>query len=285
MAGVTIPLTRRQGDGSPDLTRASWRRPESCGLQAGWSNLAAPTAPILPSLPPGPSTDFKFLRDRLWDDDHGGFHWEVDSRTGIPLKTNRHLYGQAFGLFALSEYTIATDSAEARSMADRLHDLIERNAYDSEFDGYHEYLTPDWHPIGSDEISYMGHPASVKQLNTHLHLMEAVTAYTRLNGSDLVRDRLRELIRIQSRHVVVDDGIGCTDLHTRDWRKPDDPASNIVNYGHDLENIWLLIEAHRAMGLSESAELELYERLFRSSVQNGWDLDKGGLLLQRTGRA
>jgi len=52
---------------------------------------------------------YRFLMDHMWDAEHGGFYWEVD-RTGTKIVApHKHLYGQSFGLYALSEYARATD--------------------------------------------------------------------------------------------------------------------------------------------------------------------------------
>ena len=42
-----------------------------------------------------------FLREKMWDAEHGGFYWEVDSKGDRATKPEKHLYGQAFGLYAL----------------------------------------------------------------------------------------------------------------------------------------------------------------------------------------
>src|SRR5690606_13283827 len=51
---------------------------------------------------------FAFLRDHLWDAEHGGFLWLV-SRDGAPLpdasgRIVKQAYGNAFGIYALAAY-------------------------------------------------------------------------------------------------------------------------------------------------------------------------------------
>jgi mannose/cellobiose epimerase-like protein (N-acyl-D-glucosamine 2-epimerase family) len=50
-----------------------------------------------------------FLVDRMWDAKVGGFHWAVQ-RDGRPLICDKRTYGQAFAIFALSEYALAAES-------------------------------------------------------------------------------------------------------------------------------------------------------------------------------
>ena len=55
---------------------------------------------------------FQFLKDRMWDAANGGFYWEVDVTGDQQLKPNKHLYGQSFALYALSEYYLASGKQE-----------------------------------------------------------------------------------------------------------------------------------------------------------------------------
>src|SRR5512134_3923821 len=79
---------------------------------------------------------FRFLRDRMWDAGHGGFFWELDPTGTKVLRSDKHLYGQAFGLYALSEYYLASGNPEAHSLANRLFALLESRAHDEEYGGY-----------------------------------------------------------------------------------------------------------------------------------------------------
>ena len=47
---------------------------------------------------------YRFLTEKMWDAEHGGFYWEVDVTGEKQLKPDKHLYGQSFALYALSEY-------------------------------------------------------------------------------------------------------------------------------------------------------------------------------------
>ena len=78
---------------------------------------------------------FRFLRDRMWDAEHGGFYWSVDPSGMKVLQPNKHLYGQAFGLYAVSEYYLASGNPEALALADRLFALLEARAHDPQYGG------------------------------------------------------------------------------------------------------------------------------------------------------
>ncbi|MHC4121152.1 MAG: AGE family epimerase/isomerase, partial [Planctomycetota bacterium] len=51
---------------------------------------------------------YRFLKEKMWDGKNGGFYWEVDATGDKKLKPRKHLYGQAFALYAMSEFYLAT---------------------------------------------------------------------------------------------------------------------------------------------------------------------------------
>jgi mannobiose 2-epimerase len=219
---------------------------------------------------------FRFLSDRLRDAEHGGYFWEVDQTGTEPRRPNKHLYGQAFALYALAEYHLATDDRQALDLADRLFDTLERHSHDGEHGGYHEYFTPDWKPVPSDQPAYMG-ITGVKLMNTHLHLMEAMTTYVLASRRPVARTRLAALMEIQSNTVVRKSGGFCTDKYRPDWTPIVDPPHNVVSYGHDIENVWLLMDARRALDLPQAPLVDLYRTLWDYSTEYGLDTDVGGL--------
>jgi len=219
---------------------------------------------------------YAFLRDRMWDAEHGGFYWEVDAAAGRPAQDRKHLYAQAFALYALSEYVLATGDRSALELAGRLVDIIERRAHDKQFGGYAEYFARDWSPLAPDTASPVGGTAGMKLMNTHLHLMEAFATYVRASNLPLARTRLDELIAIQSDKVVRKSLPACTDRYLRDWTPILDEVASRVSYGHDLENIWLLADALDAAGRPPAQLFDLYRGLFEYSLRNGFDDRQGG---------
>jgi mannobiose 2-epimerase len=113
-------------------------------------------------------------------------------------------------------------------------------------------------------------------MNTHLHLLESVAEYYRASHSSVARDRLFELITIQSNAVVRKELTACTDQYTRDWKPILEGSAARVSYGHDLENIWLLANAMRTLDQSNAPLVDLYRRLFAYSRKYGFDEEDGG---------
>jgi mannobiose 2-epimerase len=68
----------------------------------------------------------------------------------------------------------------------------------------------------------------------------------------------------------------CTDKYQLDWTPLHGPEFDRVSYGHDIENVWLLIEACDAAGTSNGPLVDLYRTLFDYSLRYGYDSGSGG---------
>jgi len=219
---------------------------------------------------------YRFLIDKMWDHKDGGFYWEVDATGNQKLKPNKHLYGQSFALYAMSEYALASGRKDVLTFTTKFFNLLEAKAHDATYGGYNESFAPDWTPLPANEQSYMGAPCDLKLMNTHLHLLEAVTTFYRASKTPLARARLLELINIESNAVVRKNLGACTDKYDRNWTVRLDNNYARVSYGHDIENIWLLIDACDAAGVANGPFLDLYKTLFEYSLKYGYDEANGG---------
>jgi mannobiose 2-epimerase len=219
---------------------------------------------------------YRFLKDKMWDAENGGFYWEVDATGNKKLKPRKHLYGQAFGLYALSEFYLATQRKDVLEFAVRFFHLLEAKCHDNVYGGYIEFFNEDWTPVPAGEGSYMGPQGDLKLMNTHLHLLEAMTTFYRASKLPLARECLLELINIESNAVVRKNLGACTDKYDRDWTPRLDDDFARVSYGHDIENVWLLIDACEAAGISNYPFLDLYKTLFDYSLKYGYDDANGG---------
>lgn len=216
---------------------------------------------------------FQFLRAKMWDAAHGGYFWEVN-RDGSPRNNQKHLYGQSFALCALSEMAVALNHQAARDAAIELFELLERRAHDATHGGYIEDFEADWTETPASQPTPMG-PARQKLMNTHLHLMEAFTSFYRATTLPRARERLLELITVESNTVLRKDLAACADKYTRDWRRLAEGDYARVSYGHDIENVWLLMDACRAAGISDSPLHDLYRVNWAYCLEYGWDAATG----------
>jgi len=219
---------------------------------------------------------YKFMTEKMWDDKNGGFYWEVDATGEKKLQPHKHLYGQAFALYGLSEYYLSSQKQEVLDFAVKLFNLLEEKAHDNTYGGYLESFEMDWRPLPANATTSMGSLGNEKLMNTHLHLLEAMTSFYRASKLPLARERLIELIQIESSTVVRKDIGACTDRYDRNWTPRLDTGFARVSYGHDIENVWLLMDACDAAGLSNWPLMDLYKTLYDYSLKYGYDETNGG---------
>jgi mannobiose 2-epimerase len=194
---------------------------------------------------------FNVLESSFRDREHGGYFWRVDA-SGNPLDRTKKIYGQAFCIYALSEFHLATGEPAALEAALRLFELIEIHAWDADKD-----------------------MDVARSMNTHLHLLEAYTNLVFAITDPRVVMRLNELIGIFGRHIIRRETGGFHLDHFFDeaWTHQSDTRT----YGHDIESAWLLSEAASALGgeeLRETVKLWAIE-LARSALAEGVDREGG----------
>ena len=114
---------------------------------------------------------YDFLIRRCFDAEYGGVYWMMNY-DGTPDDTMKHTYNQAFAIYALSTYCLATGDKKARELAFELFDTVETRCTDDI--SYMEAFDRSWHPIENDALSENGIMAE-KTMNTILHLIEAYT--------------------------------------------------------------------------------------------------------------
>jgi cellobiose epimerase len=227
---------------------------------------------------------FVFLRDQLWDAKYGGFVWELDG-AGKASKSNKHLYGQALGLCAVAEYALASGRKDVLGFALKCFENMEKRAHDSVHGGYVEYFLTDWSTPPANEPSYVeGSGPGIKTMSTHLQLLEAVTSLYRVAKQPAIRERLLELMSIESNAVLRKESGACTDKYSRDWTPLLDGELALVNYGQNLKNVSVLAEAARVAAVALSPFVDLFEANFAYCRKHGFDERAGGFRLA-TGNA
>lgn len=210
--------------------------------------------------------DRKF-RDRT----NGGLYWMVDA-SGKPSQDKKQVYGQAFAIYALSEYYRAAGFGPALVWAKELYLLLEKHAYDPAHRGYIEALAADWTQTG--DLSLSGKDLNErKSMNTHLHVLEAYTNLYRVWQPEGLRMKLADLIDIHLEKIVDASSHHFLLFFDDEWVS----KSEHVSYGHDIEGSWLLCEA--ADVLSDEARIARVRKealaMADATIAEGIDADGG----------
>lgn len=180
---------------------------------------------------------FQYLMNHFWDAKNGGLIWEVDY-LGNPLNTRKQAYAQGFGIYAFSEYYLATGNLESLNSANKLFDILETYFLDKVNGGYIEALQENWSPIEDMRLSDKDQN-SPKSMNTHLHIIEPYVNLYRANPSLKIKKSIQELLAI-FQHKIIDKNTGHFNLFFGiEW----EIQSTAISFGHDIEGAWLLNEA------------------------------------------
>ena len=200
---------------------------------------------------------FDFVMNKFWDAESGGAFWRLND-AGQVIDDSKKIYGQAFYIYALSEYHHAFGAPAALARAKETFELIERHAHDAKHGGYIEVCRRDWSEAGSEARLSDKDMNEKKSMNNHLHVLEAYTNLYRVWKNPRVEERLRELIQLFQDRIL--------DVHTQhlhhffdeQWRV----RSDTYTFGHDIEGTWLLCEAAGELG-----DAPLLQRVQRTALR------------------
>ncbi len=218
---------------------------------------------------------YEFLRQHFYDSDNGGYVTKT-SQSGAPTDSRKHVYPNAFVIYAFVEYYRASGDENALKQAQRLFETLEKNCYDSRSGGYREFFYADWQPITDpSESGYVG-AINTKTYNTHLHLLEAFTQLLLETQDTRVAARLGELININTL-TVKHPRFPCNiDGWSNNWAMLQTPRNLRASYGHDVECPWLVLDAAAALKRPAEVYRGWATTICDHSIRYGYDKTHGG---------
>ncbi len=210
---------------------------------------------------------YRFMRDCCEDKEFGGVFWSV-SYDGKPLDTTKHIYNQAFAIYALSSYYAASNDGGALEFAMDLFEKIETIGTDSY--GYLESFNRKWELEDNDKLSENGLLAD-KTMNTLLHVLEAYTELYRVNKDEKVKAALVKILDA-FRNQVYNEKTNRLEVF---FDEKMNTISDLYSYGHDIEASWLLDRACTVLS-DEKITAETHEytnalvaEVYKEALDNG----------------
>ncbi len=234
-----------------------------------------------------------FLIDKMWDKEFGGFYWMMDRKGNIKID-EKIVYGHSFAIYSLAEYTLATGDQRGIEYAEKVFDLLQIHAVDTNLGGYWEMFQRNWDLKGPGSAG-----GDRKTLDAHMHLMEAFTTLYECTGKQVHRRKLIEVIDILCKkvmHPVYGTGIPQFwadwsvapqikfdivwgwDRFSEDGQKAS--AEDNTSYGHNAEFAWLLMHALDILKLPYATHYEQIKKSFAHSADNGIDWEYGGVFVE-----
>ena len=225
---------------------------------------------------------FNYLTDHFIDREYGGVFWTVDYQ-GQPLDMKKRPYAQAFALYGLTEFYLATGEAKALAEARAIFDLLENRTRDHVNEGYFETFERDWTLAEDQRLSDVDQDEK-KSMNTHLHVLEAYAALARATNDGGVKERLRAVITLFLDRIIHPEQFYLQMFFDEMWTC----KSDHISFGHDIEGSWLLCEAAEVLadaellaqvrGVSWKMAQSVHDRGLDADGSLLYEADAGGII-------
>ncbi len=216
---------------------------------------------------------YQEIINRFIDPDHLGIFWSL-KENGSVHDDRKHIYTQAFAIYGLSEYYLASNDPQALTQARKIYNLIENNAFQHDGTGYHEAFSRDWQPLSDTRLGGNDIEAD-RTFNTHLHLLEAYTNLYRAWPDPTLHTRLRDLVDIHFDRMYHPDRKHILSYFDANLK----PVSELYSYGHDIEAAWLIYDAVAVLNDPErmSRSKQILFEIANQTLLEGCDSRYGGI--------
>ncbi len=176
----------------------------------------------------------------MLDPGNGGVYWSLNA-DGTVFDPTKHTYNQAFAIYALSAYGMASGKKAPLEKALSLYALIEARCRDA--GGYLEAQTADWQPMSNEKLSENGVMAG-RTMNTLLHVMEGYTALYEATGDEKVRASLYAILDTLETKIWNPEKRRQEVFFDADWHT----LIDLHSFGHDIETSWLADRTLEVLG-------------------------------------
>lgn len=207
---------------------------------------------------------FSFLKTYLWDQEHQGLFWST-TYDGIVFDSTKHIYAQAFAIYGLTEFYLASKDTGSLELALQLYEVIEQKAYNPKNNSYWESFNYQWEPNVNKHLS----SETVKPVYTSnlvIHLVEAYTNLYRVAPSKRLKQSVEKLLQCFYERIYQKDMKSCYLFFDQDWKVMDKE----VSYGHDIETSWLFDLTFKELQIESADYQKMTIDLAITAFQNGY---------------
>jgi cellobiose epimerase len=196
-------------------------------------------------------------------------------------------YGNAFAIFALSAYIMATADTGAMNLVKKTFAWLEKYSHDPLHKGYYQHLERNGSVVPRPDSIESNSDLGYKDQNSSIHLLEAFTELYQVWPDPLVKERLAEMLSLV-RDTIVNDKGALVLFFQPDWTPVSFRDSSVdiilkqhgldhVSFGHDVETAYLMIEASQILGLEKDSRTHtIAKKMIDHSLDKGWDKTVGG---------
>ncbi len=210
---------------------------------------------------------YEFLKNYCVDYKNGGVYWMM-TYDGNVSDNMKHTYNQAFAIYALSTYYLASHDENALRLAVSIFETVEEKCSDNI--AYADAFSADWRPVSNEALSENGLIAD-KTMNTILHLIEAYTVlYTAYSKNEKVGEKLKFLLDITEEKVLDK----CNNKLFVFFDKEMNVIGDIHSYGHDIEATWLIdracsvLDDESYISKWKDINLKISENIYNTAFEN-----------------
>ena len=252
-----------------------------------WSNaLASRLYPQVDYYKKCAAQGFVFLKNKMWDKQHGGFYTLVDRKGNLKDSSTKTAYGNAFGIYASAAWYKASGDSDALQLAKDCFQWLEK-AHDPVHKGYYQDLLIDGIPVKRKASTPSTSSTGYKDQNSSIHLLEAFTELYTVWPDELLQQRLEEMLQLV-RDVITTPRGSLTLFLQPDWTPVSfaDSSEAVVlghrnldhiSFGHDVVTAYLMLEASHVLRLKDdTTTMKTAKRMVDHALQNGWDNKKSG---------
>lgn len=216
---------------------------------------------------------FEYIRDKFWDPVYKGAYWMLTA-DGEAGEAEKRAYGQAFLIYSMAEYYRASGDEQAKALAMETLELMNHHLLLPK-GGYADSATRDWQRDEWVNIWVKNRNGDAMLLNSNMHFFEAILSLAEATGDERVIASLRRQLEFIL-DTVVDH-----DLHhlKAGMDENGDRTDDEINFGHDAECSYLLVQAAELIGdngLVEKAKRTAVE-IVNQIYEEGMDKTNGGV--------